>query len=101
MTMLAGFAALAIDVGPLYSVRADLQNAADAAALEAQPGTYNPKYVDEDGNPVTYTTIGESGMESKNKDALNSRKVEVVGFSLHDLTSGSGSKLDDRNVGIR
>lgn len=35
MVVLIGFAALTIDVGYMYSVRLDLQNAADAAALSA------------------------------------------------------------------
>ena len=35
MTMLFGFAALAIDTGQLYNVRADLQKTADAAVLAA------------------------------------------------------------------
>ena len=35
MTMLLGMTALAVDSGYLYNVKADLQNAADAAALAA------------------------------------------------------------------
>ncbi|GCB06640.1 hypothetical protein PSUB009319_42710 [Ralstonia sp. SET104] len=40
MVMLLGFAALAIDVGYLYIVRNELQNAADAAALAGAPCLY-------------------------------------------------------------
>lgn len=40
MTMLLGFAALAIDVGYLFVVRNELQNSADAAALAGAPCLY-------------------------------------------------------------
>ena len=33
MIVLVGFASLTLDVGAIYNTRADLQNAADAAAL--------------------------------------------------------------------
>ncbi|AIO40659.1 tad-like Flp pilus-assembly family protein [Burkholderia cenocepacia] len=40
MTILLGFAALAIDIGYLFVVRNELQNAADAAALAGAPCLY-------------------------------------------------------------
>ncbi|UNY41880.1 hypothetical protein CPT_Momento_050 [Burkholderia phage Momento] len=40
MSILLGFAALAIDVGYLFVVRNELQNAADAAALAGAPCIY-------------------------------------------------------------
>lgn len=95
------FGLLSFEGGSASTVTEQIHDGISAAALEAQLGTSNPRYFDEDGNPITYTTIGESGMESKNKDALNSRKGEIVGFFLHDSASGSGSHVEYRNVGIR
>ncbi|MDO8632907.1 MAG: pilus assembly protein TadG-related protein, partial [Phycisphaerales bacterium] len=45
MVVLIGFAALTVDVGVLYNTRADLQNAADAAALAGAAAYATPAMV--------------------------------------------------------
>ncbi len=45
MVVLIGFAALTIDVGVLYNTRADLQNAADAAALAGAAAYASPAMI--------------------------------------------------------
>lgn len=56
MLVLMGFVALAVDVGHIYMVRNELQNAADAGALAGAGFLYNDNAtrVNEDANQVAY-----------------------------------------------
>lgn len=69
MTMISGFAALAIDVGMLYNVRAEMQRTADASALAGAS-----KLLDRDrlaGNPNMSAEIALASTEAANYAASN------------------------------
>ena len=70
LTMLIGFAALAIDVGYAYSVRAQLQRNADAAAL---------------AGAIVLTT---NKMLSSTYDATNDVVAEVQAYGLMNVAAG-------------
>ena len=72
IVLLIGFAALAIDLGHLYVVRNEIQNAADAGALAGARFLYN--------NDGTAVNTGENGANQIAYDAAtanNSEKVSV------------------------
>jgi hypothetical protein len=68
MTVLLGFAALAVDLGRLYYVRAELQRTADAAALAAALGLPGDGVVDGDYSPrIPYAYAGAYDVALRNK----------------------------------
>ena len=77
MTALIGFAALAVDLGHLYVVKNELQNAADSGALAGARVLYN------DGGTVVNTGANQTGY-----DAAVSNKSEDVSVDVHGLQEG-------------
>ncbi|WP_337442034.1 pilus assembly protein TadG-related protein [Cupriavidus necator] len=82
LTMLLGFAALAIDVANLYVVRNELQNAADAAALAGVPCVYprsgclNTKVKAPDWGTAQQKATASISMNSSSKSNLADGVVE-------------------------
>ena len=73
MTLLIGFAALAIDVGYMYSVQAELQKAADASVLAGATQLHDyPEIIDiaqayaEQNYPNSGTILADSDIEVGN-----------------------------------
>ena len=66
--LLLGFGAVALDIGHLYVVQNELQNAADAGALAGAQKLYNPEgtAVNEDANQYAYDTA--TANKSENAD---------------------------------
>jgi Flp pilus assembly protein TadG len=77
MTALIGFSALAIDLGHLYVVKNELQNAADAGALAGARVLYN------DAGTVVNTGANETGYY-----AAVSNNSEGVSVDVHGLEEG-------------
>lgn len=84
-TAMIGFAALAIDSGMLFSVRSDLQNAADAAALAGVTGYFTNAAIIQDN----------AGIQSAVRDRTQSYSYKNESFraggtilSLSDMTLG-------------
>ena len=105
MVVLIGFAALTIDVGVMYNTRADLQNAADAAALAGAAAYASPAMVQvrlghDAGTNIQYVlakaerqarqTARENGSFAGGKIIL---EPEDVGTGWIDVTSAT-SPLD-------
>lgn len=89
MVVLIGFAALTIDVGYMYSVRIDLQNAADAAALTAASA-----YASEYGTALR--SKGENNALQKVRHLAIQRAK-----SLADLNTSMGTdstKLQNKDI---
>lgn len=91
MSILLGFAALAIDVGYLFVVRNELQNAADAAALAGAPCLYpraqcgNPKATAPDWATAQAQTVqGVSLNKSSNKTLTG--YTSDVSYGYWDVT---------------
>jgi Flp pilus assembly protein TadG len=78
-----GFAALAIDLGHLYVVRNELQNAADAGALAGARFLYNDygTSVNPDANQIAYDAATANNSEKAS--------VDVLGNDGEDWTSGN------------
>jgi len=80
MVVLLGFAALTIDVGAMYNTRADLQRAADAAALAGAS-----VYTTDDMMAVRMGTAGAGGLTGVIGDAVN----RSSGFSYANGSFGT------------
>ncbi len=78
--MLVGFIALAIDVGHLYVVRNELQNAADAGALAGARHLYKEGIFEIDPNANLY------GAQAATANIGDNKNVEV----LYDAAANSG-----------
>lgn len=77
LTTLFGFAALAVDGGYLYNVKADLQNAADAAALAATITMF-----DEDGLNVEAARRTAVRVAAKNMNVSPYTAMHMMDFSI-------------------
>ncbi|MFH0980600.1 MAG: pilus assembly protein TadG-related protein [Planctomycetota bacterium] len=82
MTVLIGFAALAIDVGYLYETKGRLQNAADAAALAGAAALISDDGVDPAASISAVRAYG----------ALNQAAGQAVSFLIDDIRIG---RIDD------
>ena len=85
-TALIGFAALAVDLGMLYNVRAELQRTADASALAA---AY--KLLDEDalqGQPNIVDEVVAARLEAQNIAAVNPVALESPQLANDDIQVG-------------
>lgn len=80
LVVLCGFAALTIDAGMLYNVRADLQRTADAAALAAAARLADA------GNGDLLREAEQAAEEVVAENAVMSRKLKFIASS--DLTFG-------------
>ena len=91
LVMLIGFAALAIDIGYLYSTRNELQNAADAAALaatrklgevyQALPYTQQAGYVC-GGSDKSAIEAAAQNVAIKNKAAMKTISVPIADIRI-------------------
>lgn len=77
MTTLFGFAALAVDGGYLYNVKADLQNAADAAALAAAITMF-----DEEGLNVQAARRTAVRVAARNMNVSPYTAMRMMDFSI-------------------
>jgi len=97
MTVLIGFAALAVDVAYVFLIKNELQNAADAGALAGAGALYN-----NDGGPDWDRARSQAArMAQFNKVArepIRTAQIEVGYFS--EASSGSGSSLSLNPEGI-
>lgn len=83
IVVLIGFAAFAIDIGHLYVVRGELQNAADAGALAGARVLFAK---DADGNEIVNTDANQVALDAAIANRSDKTPVEV------DL--GNGNDLD-------
>ncbi|GMV98290.1 MAG: VWA domain-containing protein [Phycisphaerae bacterium] len=79
LTVIMGFAALSVDVGSIYRVRAELQRTADAAALAA---------VAELGNYASGDPMGQAKTVAAEYAAANKVLGEAVQLAPEDVTFG-------------
>lgn len=84
LPVLIGFTALAIDIGNLMVARAELQTAADAAALAAAPCLWRRA---ECGN-LTATEPDWATAEQKARDSVALNKVQGVTVQVGEASSG-------------
>ena len=95
LAMLLGFAALAIDIGYLFVVRNELQNAADAAALAGAgylyPGPPTPDW----STAVTKATKAVSLNKSSNVTLTNSQ----VTYGYWDMAGINGLQASTKTPG--
>jgi Flp pilus assembly protein TadG len=98
MTFLLGFAALTIDLGYLYVVRAQLQNAADAAALAAASIYLEDVGIAQDESEMTRVATSRAQAYSfKNDSMRRGTKLAAVDVTLgrHDFDNPKGPMLSD------
>ena len=90
MTVLIGFAALAVDIAYVFVIKNELQNAADAAALAGSGALYNneggPDWDRAQEQALTTTRLNKVARES-----IKTAQIEVGYFS--ESSSGSGGAL--------
>ena len=84
LTMVIGFAALALDLGKLYLVRQELQNAADAAAMASVPCLYQRT---ECAN-MTSTYPDWTSAANRASNFVKSNKVQTRAVSDATVTTG-------------
>ena len=90
MTVLIGFAALAVDIAYVFLIKNELQNAADAGALAGAGALYN----DEGGPDWDRARSQAARMAQLNqvaRESISTAQIEVGYFS--EASSGSGSSL--------
>jgi Flp pilus assembly protein TadG len=77
----------------LLQLRDQIMNGVSAEDLEAEIGTSNPTFYDDDGNPITYDITGSPGLDAGLVDAIESIEGQIVGFFLHNdvILSGANS----------
>lgn len=90
VVVICGFAALTIDVGAMYNMRADLQRAADAAALAAAAGLAEP------GSDDPVARARKAAVEYVERNHALGRRVKVdadsdieFGIANYDAASNS------------
>jgi Putative Flp pilus-assembly TadE/G-like len=95
MVVLIAFVALAVDVGFLYTMRAELQRTADAAAIAACW-----ELIDQDGNPGAETTNALT-IDARNKATqfagLNKVGNDAPGLATEDVKVGYIADPGDPN----
>lgn len=69
--------------------------------LEAEIGTRYIDFLDDFGNPITYTVGGTPGLRVALQTSLETRVGEVVTVLLHDSVSGGGANRIYEITGIR
>ena len=72
-----------------------------AEELEAEFGTSELEFYDDDGEPVTYTANGNTGLSTSMKDTVNARIGDVVGFFVHREIYDNGSNATYVISGVR
>ncbi|MCH8966418.1 MAG: hypothetical protein IID43_01950, partial [Planctomycetes bacterium] len=101
LVVLTGFAALTIDIGVMYNVRADLQDAADAAALAAGAAltTDEMMKVRQGSNSAIYEVVNLGRQDAVffalRNPSLGTSATHLltneISFGALDLTSSTGS----------
>lgn len=87
--MLIGFAALAIDLGHLYVVKNELQNAADAGALagaQALYGATKGAAVDPNANPIAYAAATANSSDNVSVELYNHTANSCLDVDINDDT---------------
>lgn len=95
------FGVLDFPSGGASAVANRIRNGISEAEMIQAIGTTNPTYVNDAGEPTTYSISGKTGGMSSMKDDLDTRVGDVVGFFVHDSLTSSGTNTSFRNVGIR
>lgn len=80
MTMLMGFAALAVDLGYLYTTRAESQRAADAAALAGAGVMFTENGLDVSGTKGTAAKIAVMNVAAEEGVILTPQDIEIGRF---------------------
>ncbi len=83
--LMVGFAALAVDVGLLYSVKADLQNAADSAALAGASGYFSNESLAEQNESLQPVIEARTQEYALHNESFRAGGTEV---DLADITLG-------------
>jgi hypothetical protein len=90
LVVLIGFASLTLDVGAMYNTRADLQNAADAAALAAAAAYTSPE--------MTQIRLG-AGSDGQIQDVIASGRAMAQEAGLKNWSFGSdGTEIPDEDI---
>ena len=71
--------------------RTQILEGASPSDFEAEVGTSDLTFYDDDGNPTTYDITGSPGLEATLQDTISGIIGEVIGFFLHTNVVMSGS----------
>ena len=93
VTLLIGFAALAVDLGYVYVVRDQLQAAADAAAMAGVSAFASPSQFVKNSNPNSLTTLAVSRAQDYVSKNYADRKTLTLAAS--DITVGHLAHPED------
>jgi hypothetical protein len=102
ITVVIGMAALAVDIGMLYSAQAEIQRTADAVALASaaellgEEHLKGPAYLDILKDNARYTAVDAAIANEvlRSPSVMNSLEDMEFGY-LSDLTSGESMVIDD------
>lgn len=78
-----------------------IENGVSPADMEAEVGTSELSFYNDDGSSNTYQITGDPGMKSALKAALEERIGNVVAFFLHDAVAGTGSNSEYQIANMR
>jgi hypothetical protein len=102
MTVLMGFAALAVDLGYLYTTRGELQRAADAAALAGADVMFTENGLDVSGTKSTAAMIAAMNIAAQEGVILTPEDIEIGRFyDPLDLSCPFVAVADDSANAVR
>jgi hypothetical protein len=82
-------------------LRDQIENGISPADMEAEVGTSEVIFVDDNGSPVTYQISGNPGMKTSLESSIEERAAEVVAFFIHGGVTGTGANSIYNIVDIR
>jgi hypothetical protein len=85
----------------LQALRDQIINGITADDLEAEVGTSNLTFYDNDGDPVTYDITGSPGMDGGLASAIESIEGQIVGFFVHNNVTEQGANAVYTIVQVR
>ncbi len=73
------------------ALRDHIENGVPPEDFEAEVGTSDLIFYDDDGDPITYQMTGNPGLKVSLQSSIETQVGKVVGFFLHDEVTASGA----------
>lgn len=96
-----GLLNIGVDNQGLTVLAEQVENGVTPAELEMETGSSELTFVDENGDPATYTITGNPGYKANLEESFDDHVGELIGFFVHDVVYNSGSNAEYEIVGIR
>lgn len=83
------------------ALEGQITDGVSADDLETEIGTAELAFYDENGDPITYSMTGNSGLKSSLEGSIQGRVGDVIAFFVHVAVTQSGSNTTYQITGIR